>query len=111
MALILHSADIRYRQDTLERCFFQADSISETLFQSALHEVAFGMRDFTAVVKHDEGWWYGWIEEVPGVNAQERSREELILALRECLSEALEMNRRDALESAEHNYTDERIAL
>jgi len=23
---------------------------------------------FTAVVKHEAGWWIGWIEEIPGVN-------------------------------------------
>lgn len=69
------------------------------------------MINFTAVVKHEEGWWYGWIEEVPGVNAQEQSRDELLVALRECLTEALEMNRREALESAEKDYTEEPIAL
>lgn len=57
------------------------------------------MNTFTAVVKHDHNWWYGWIEKVSGVNAQEQSREELINALRECLSEAIKMNRRDALDS------------
>ena len=36
---------------------------------------------------------------------------ELIVALRECLAEALEMNRRDALESAEQDYTEEPITL
>lgn len=55
------------------------------------------MNNFTAVIKHDDNWWYGWIEEVPGVNAPEQSREELTDALRECLSETIEMNRRDAL--------------
>ena len=69
------------------------------------------MNEFTAVIKRSDEWWYGWIEEIPGVNAQERSREELIVALRECLAEALEMNRRDALESAEQDYTEEPIAL
>jgi len=27
---------------------------------------------FIAVVKQRGQWWMGWIEEVPGVNAQER---------------------------------------
>ncbi len=69
------------------------------------------MNNYTAVVKADGQWWYGWIEEIPGVNAQEQSREELLVALRECLAEALEMNRRDARESAERDYTEEPIAL
>jgi predicted RNase H-like HicB family nuclease len=41
------------------------------------------------------------VEEVPGVNAQEASREELLESLREVLREALEFNRKDALEAAE----------
>jgi len=40
-------------------------------------------RDFTAVVKRDGEWWIGWIEELPGVNCQERSREELRESLRD----------------------------
>ena len=47
------------------------------------------MDSFTAIIKRDDGWWYGWIEEVPGVNAHERSKEELIVSLRECLSETV----------------------
>lgn len=47
----------------------------------------------------------------PGVNAQERTRAELIVALRECLSEAIAPNRRDALESAEQDYWEEPVAL
>jgi predicted RNase H-like HicB family nuclease len=34
---------------------------------------------YTAVVKESDGWWIGWIEEVPGVNCQEATREELEL--------------------------------
>ena len=55
---------------------------------------------YTAVVKEDAGWWIGWIEEVPGVNCQEKSREELVESLRITLREALELNRSDALGAA-----------
>ena len=47
---------------------------------------------WTAVISHEEGWWVGWIAEVPGVNAQERSREQLLVSLTEVLREALEMS-------------------
>jgi len=47
-------------------------------------------RTWTAVIKQDDGWWIGWIEEVPGVNCQERSREALLESLRTTLSEALQ---------------------
>lgn len=50
----------------------------------------------TAVVKQDGDWWIGWVEEVPGVNAQEATREALLDALKMVLQEALAMNRADA---------------
>ena len=34
--------------------------------------------EFTAVIKQSGRWWIGWIEEVPGVNCQEQTREELL---------------------------------
>ena len=37
---------------------------------------------------------------MPGVNAQEQSREALLESLREVLREALELNRQDALDAA-----------
>lgn len=52
---------------------------------------------YTAVTKQDGDWWIGWIEEVLGVNCQERSREELLKSLRASLTEALEFNRQDAI--------------
>ncbi len=52
---------------------------------------------YTAVTEQDDGWWIGWIEEIPGVNCQERTRDELLLSLRATLAEALELNRQDAI--------------
>jgi predicted RNase H-like HicB family nuclease len=43
---------------------------------------------YTAVVKQDEGWWIGWIQEIPGVNCQERTKEELLESLKITLKEA-----------------------
>ena len=54
---------------------------------------------YTAVIKQDADWWIGWIEEVPGVNCQESSREALLKSLRETLIEAIELNRADALDA------------
>ena len=50
---------------------------------------------YTAVIKQTTDWWIGWIEEVPGVNCQERTRKALIETLKVTLKEALELNRRD----------------
>jgi len=33
---------------------------------------------YTAVTKKDGNWWVGWVSEVPGVNCQERTHEELL---------------------------------
>lgn len=49
--------------------------------------------EYTAVIKQDDIWWYGWIEEIPGVNCQESSYDELIETLKITLREALEFNR------------------
>jgi len=66
---------------------------------------------YTAVIKKDGDWWIGWIEEVPGVNCQERSRKELIESLRVTLKEALDFNRQDALSAAGNNFQEEKIAV
>ena len=66
---------------------------------------------YTAVIKQDGDWWIGWIEEVPGVNCQERSREELTESLRVTLREALEFNRQDALSAAGRDFQEETIAV
>jgi predicted RNase H-like HicB family nuclease len=67
--------------------------------------------EYTAVVKQQGDWWIGWIEEVPGVNCQERSREELLESLRVTLREAIEFNRQDAIASAGGEYKEEKIAV
>lgn len=68
-------------------------------------------KEYTAVIKQDGDWWVGWIEEVPGVNCQESTREELLESLRVTLREALEFNRDDALSAAGESYTEERIGV
>jgi len=66
---------------------------------------------FTAITKQDAEWWIGWIEEVPGVNAQERTKEALMKSLREILIEALEFNRAEAREAARGNFTEESVLV
>ena len=48
---------------------------------------------YTAVIKNDDDWWIGWVEEIPGVNCQEKTKEKLLETLRVTLKEALEMNK------------------
>lgn len=53
--------------------------------------------EYTAVIKQEGDYWIGWIEEIPGVNCQERTYEALKETLAVTLKEALELNRQDAL--------------
>jgi len=62
--------------------------------------------EYTAVIMQDRDWWLGWIEEVPGVNCQERSYEDLMESIRITLREALEFNRMDAIAAAVKDYRD-----
>ena len=50
---------------------------------------------YTATLQKVDGWWLGWADEVPGVNAQERTRAELLESLEVVLKEALEFNELD----------------
>ncbi|PKL47863.1 MAG: hypothetical protein CVV37_08055 [Nitrospira bacterium HGW-Nitrospira-1] len=67
--------------------------------------------EFTAIVKQAGEWWIGWIEEIPGVNCQEQTREDLIETLRLTLKEALEFNRHDAIAAVGSGYQEEKIAV
>lgn len=66
---------------------------------------------YTAVVKRVDSMWIGWIEEIPGVNCQEYTREELLETLRITLGEILELNREEARAAAGKDYEEFSIAL
>ena len=67
--------------------------------------------EYTAIIKRRGEWWIGWIEEIPGVNCQERTREELRQSLVETLSEVLEYNRSEALDAAGEDYKEEKVVI
>ncbi|VFM97459.1 MAG: Predicted nuclease of the RNAse H fold, HicB family [Candidatus Kentron sp. G] len=58
----------------------------------------------TAIVKRDGDWWLGWVEEIPGANAQERSKEELLVSLKEAVDDILELRREEARRQASNHY-------
>lgn len=66
---------------------------------------------YTAITKKDGDWWIGWIEEVPGVNCQEATREELLDTLRITLAEALELNRQEARAAAQSDFVEESVLV
>jgi predicted RNase H-like HicB family nuclease len=68
-------------------------------------------RSFNAIIKQDDGWWIGWVEEIPGVNSQGKTRAELLKNLRSALKEALEFNREDALAAAKTDYEEQAILV
>lgn len=67
--------------------------------------------EYTAIVKREQDCWVGWIAEIPSVNCQENSYEELKRTLQVTLKEALEFNRHDALQTVDGDYRVEKIAL
>jgi len=66
---------------------------------------------YTAIMKRDGDWWIGWIEEVPGVNCQEKTRKELLESLSVTLKEALKFNREEAIRAAAPDYTEEPLTV
>jgi predicted RNase H-like HicB family nuclease len=67
--------------------------------------------NYTAVIKEEGDWWIGWIEEIPGVNCQEASREELLETMHVTLREALELNRAAAIDAAGSEFEEFEIAV
>lgn len=60
--------------------------------------------NYTALIQQHGQWWIGWVEEIPGVNSQGQTREELLDNLRDALEEALELNRAEARAAANGAY-------
>ena len=69
------------------------------------------LSEYTAVIKQENDCWVGWIEEIPGVNCQEETKEKLMESLRVTLREAIEFNRKDALLAAGQGYKEVMVAL
>jgi len=51
------------------------------------------MEKFTAVFQQDQGWWIGYIEELPGANTQGHTLEEARENLKEAVQLVIEANR------------------
>ena len=65
------------------------------------------MQTYTAVIQKSEGWWIGWIQEIPGVNCQERTKDALLLSLKSGLEDILELNREEAIRRTEGDSFEE----
>ncbi len=47
---------------------------------------------YRALIKNVDSWWIGWLIDLPGVNAQERTKERLV--------ESLQIGAQDMLDTA-----------
>ena len=65
---------------------------------------------FKAIIQRDGPWWIGWIEEIPGVNSQGATKQELLDNLQSALAEALEMNRADARAAAKGQFEEASVS-
>ncbi|MCC7087462.1 MAG: type II toxin-antitoxin system HicB family antitoxin [Pirellulales bacterium] len=69
------------------------------------------MNHYTSIIQKDGDWWVGWVEEIPGVNCQERSRAKLLESIQEALSEMLQLNREAAASASAATDTSERVKV
>jgi predicted RNase H-like HicB family nuclease len=46
---------------------------------------------YRAIIKKSGQWWIGWLIDLPGVNAQEKTKKELLESLKICAQEMLDM--------------------
>ncbi|MBF0377604.1 MAG: type II toxin-antitoxin system HicB family antitoxin [Desulfamplus sp.] len=60
--------------------------------------------EYTAIITKDDDWWLGWIEEVPGANAQERTKEELIISLKEAVKDIIDLRRQMMRSEIKDNF-------
>ena len=56
---------------------------------------------FTAVFEKEDGWWIGYVEELPGANTQGKTLEETRENLREAVIMVIEANREMAQQESE----------
>ncbi len=63
------------------------------------------METFTAVFLQEEGWWIGFVEELPGANTQARTLDEARENLKEAVQLVIEANR----EIAQHGIEGKQV--
>ena len=60
--------------------------------------------EYTAIITKDDDWWLGWVEEVPGANAQERTKDELIISLKEAVKDIIDLRRQQMRSEIKENF-------
>ena len=59
---------------------------------------------YTAYIAKEDGWWIGWVQGVRGVNCQERTKEELLHALKLAVPEMLALNQEEFIDEPEPHF-------
>lgn len=59
---------------------------------------------YTAYIAKEAGWWIGWVQGVRGVNCQERTKEELLHALKVAIPEMLALNQEEFIDVPEPHF-------
>lgn len=67
--------------------------------------------EYTAIITKDGDWWLGWVEEIPGANAQEKTKEELLISLKEAVTDIIELRRQQARKEMTNDYEEVLLAI
>ena len=59
---------------------------------------------YTAYIAKEDGWWIGWVQGVRGVNCQERTKAELLHALKLAVPEMLALNSEEFIDEPEPHF-------
>ncbi len=66
---------------------------------------------YTAIITKEDDWWIGWVEEIPGANAQERTKKELLISLKEATKDIIKFRRQDAINEIKTDYQEIALAI
>jgi len=67
--------------------------------------------EYTAIITKEEDWWIGWIVEIPGANAQERRKEELLISLKEAARDIIDLRRQQYRSEIKSDYEEVLLAI
>ena len=67
--------------------------------------------EYTAIITKEEDWWIGWIVEIPGANAQEKGKEELLISLKEAAKDIIDLRRQQYRSEIKSDYEEVLLAI
>jgi predicted RNase H-like HicB family nuclease len=67
--------------------------------------------EYTAIITKDDDWWLGWIAEIPGANAQESTKAELLISLKKAARDIIQLRRQEAISELKTEYEEISLVL